>query len=36
MFDVHFLLLFLGWHTLGLVGFASQEWKQPTVPVNRN
>jgi len=29
-----FLLLFLGWLTLGPVGFANQEWKQPTVPVN--
>jgi len=34
MFIVHFLLLFLGWHTLGPVGFANREWKQPTVLVN--
>jgi len=35
MFIVHLLLLFLGGYTLGPVGFANREWKQPTVLVNR-
>jgi hypothetical protein len=34
MFIVHLLLLFFGGYTLGPVGFANREWKQPTVLVN--